>query len=403
MMWPDARLVPLGMLATLCLTLQTAEAGVTSRAPQAGSSDKTAIRETSPLRAIAVPYDFKQTIETADERAKEPDPEDELAERQRISEEAKWLYITSNDGDLDKLEALLARYRNTKERTLSGVWKLTQAYGFLRHLETDWTRKRDPNWPDNDKEHFDKWTAKYPQSPAPHIFRAAIKNYRATAILRDRLARSTYEGGIPALQAQIKQAREDLQAVKDIASKDPYYYALMIMLMRNEGAGADEIMHVALESSDRYPDFFDAYFEATKAIGSLSRKPHDDVETLANTAFERTKATLGDEIYARIYWNATQTIFGLGELPGLKWNWQRMKSSMETVATRYPVQWNIQNFAMFSCVMRDISATRSFISRSRGIPLATVWSQSEFFDACREFAEAAAPPTQPETRKANAP
>lgn len=391
-------------MAILSLAVNGTEAGSTSKTIshqlRVAVSD---VRETSPLRSIAVPYDFKQTLETVNDKAKDSDPDDEIAERQQIREEARWLYITSQEESRDKLEKLLDRYRTQKERTQSGVWKLTQAYGFLRNVKMDWTAKPNPGQIDETKNRLEAWKAKYPQSPAPYLFRAAIDYYSATAILRDRLARSTYEGGIPALKAQIRQARELLEAYKEIASRDPYYYALLIMLMRGDGASADEVLQIAYESSERYPDYFDAYFEATVAIGSLSRDPIADVEALANTALEKTKGALGDEVYARIYWNAAQTIFGLDELPNLKWNWTRMKSSMETVAARYPVQWNIQNFAKFSCVMGDTDATRSFIARSRGTPLTDVWSQFEFFDACRQFAEAKPASSIPETRKAKAP
>jgi hypothetical protein len=377
-------------------------------AAQAGGGSNTQaspadVRETSPLHAYGEPFDFAQKLDENFQTQTDRNPEDELAQRKGIREEARWLFITSDSDNLDKLEALFEDYRSKKARTDSGVWKLTQAYGFLRNLDTDWTRKKDPAQPDWIGEKLGAWKAKHPQSPTPHIFEAAIINYRATAILRDRLARSTYPGGAEALNAELKKARDALLAAKDVASKDPYYYALMAIIMRNQRASADEVLQAALEGIERYPDYFDTYFEATVAIGNLSRRPLDDLEALANTALQRTQATLGDEIYARIYWNAIQTIVENGDLGRLKWNWTRMKASMQTVSERYPVQWNIQNFAMFACFMSDAEATRSFLTKAKGQPLATVWSQSEVFDACQQFAQAQAQPQQPETRKANAP
>ena len=223
------------------------------------------------------------------------------------------------------------------------------------------------------------------------------------AILRDRLALASYPGGVEALKSELQFAREILEKNKAIASKDPYYFALLVMIMRNQRLSAEEVLQVAFEGADTYPDFFDTYFEATAAIGVLSKKPLADIEALANTAIEKSKSQIGDEAYARIYWNALQTIVDSSDWYRLNWNWQRMKSSMRTIATRYPVQWNIQNFARFSCIMQDVEETQLYVGKTSGPPLAEVWSQSEFFDACREFAQADVTATETETRKAKAP
>ena len=397
-----ASLLSTGAALFVCLTANIVFAAqpVAQKSFVTSDADK---RDLSPLRAIAKPFDFKDTTETAMSSPQETDPDDELAERARISSEARALYTRFKEAERAKLEELLERYRSQKDRTQSGVWKLTRAYDFLRNLMPDWTYQPDPGTPDWNKDTIAAWKAEYPQSPSPYIIETAIAYYKTTAYLRDPLARTTYEGGIPALKADINKARENLEAHKDIASRDPHYYAMLIMLMRIEGANIDEIIQVAYESSERYPDYFDAYFKVTEAIGSLSRDPTSDIEALANTALEKTKAQLGDEIYARIYWNAIQTVFGLENVGRLKWNWPRMKDSMKTVATRYPVQWNIQNFAQFACVMGDAESTQRFIAQTRGLPMANVWSQVEFYEACKQFAEAKLNPAVPETRKAKAP
>ncbi len=358
-------------------------------------------REESPLSGIAVPFDFKKTMNTAGRREAVTSPDDELAERSRIREEARWLFITYDEGNVDKLEGLFKQYREGKQRTESGVWKLSKAYNFLETLERDWTRKEDPNLPDWTMKRLDEWKSKYPASPTPYLFDAAIKFYKATGALNDRMARNTYPGGIPALKAKVKEARSLLESNKAVASADPQYYALLILIMRNSPESIEDILQVAVEGAERFPEYLDVYFEASNAIGQLSRKPFDDVEALANTAVEKTRSGLGDEVYARIYWNAIQTIFGMQSVPSLKWDWAKMKSSMDTVLSRYPVQWNIHNFAQFSCFAGDAEATRKYMDQVKGLPLAIVWSQAEFFDACRQFADATPEnPAERDTRKA---
>ncbi len=365
--------------------------------------DAADVRESSPLRYVVKPYNFTQTMDTANSRRETPDPDDELAERSRIGEETRWLFIGSGEENIDRLEATLARYRDNKELTLSGVWKLTCAYSFLPRLKMDWTAEDQPGQRPATLILLEEWRIKYPSSPSPYIFEASISYFRTTAILRDRLARSTYPGGIDALKTKLAEVRTFLEKNKALAAQDPHYYALMIDILRDQRVSTDEMLQVALEGASRFPTYSEIYYHATRAFGVLSRKPYDDLEALANAAVEKTKPALGDEMYARIYWAATQSIVDINEIGTLKWNWERMKSSMNTITTRYPVQWNIQNFAMLSCLVNDSAATKKFMNMAKGIPLARVWSQREFFDACRTLAEAPVQTGHPETRKASAP
>lgn len=363
----------------------------TKPGPSAPAAD---IREESPLRGIAKPFDFNKTLQTFDLADKEVLPENEIAERQRITEEARHLYYQGPD----KIEALFESYRTDKSRTSSGIWKLTNAYAFLENLQRDWTNTANTDW--NGKK-LKEWRVKYPDSPVPYLFQSAIDLHQTTAILNDRLARSTYPGGDAALRAKLAEAKANLETNKEIASKDPHYYALLIRIMRNQGAELSMILDVAMEGADRHPEYYSIYFEAVLAIAHGSKRPFEDIEALANTAVEKTRATLGEEVYVRIYWYALQMVVGIDGAQNLKWNWEKIKNSMETVLSRYPAQWNIQNFAMYSCFFGDAPQTRTMMEKVKGVPLPEVWSQTELHDMCRDFASSEdAPGGGKETRKA---
>lgn len=354
-------------------------------------------REASPLGAAQ----RQRSLAPRAQAQQELDVEDELSERARITYETKMLFV-GRPAEIDKLEAMLEGYRTQKTRTASGVWKLTRAYHAMRSRadKMPGARIEVPDWAEQD---FAEWRRRYPASPSPYVFRAAMLGYQAIHALNDTMTRSGYPGGVAAIKKSLAETRQYLLDNKAIAAKDPYWYTLMLTLMRAEGQPVDAIIEVLLEGAERTPDYADPYFEVAYAIGQQSRQPFKDIEALAQTAVARSKDTLGDELYARIYWVALREIFDFDALRGVQWDWRKMTASMDTIAARYPDQWNIQTFALFSCMMQDQTAARAFMDKTRGRSNADVWGQFEVYEACRSWATADAGPLASETpsRKAH--
>lgn len=329
--------------------------------------------------------------------------EDELEERARIRDEARWLFLrssaTSPDPDVHALEELFARYRIKKERTISGGWKLMVAYNGIAKNFNDLS-----NAPASTilRAHrvLDQWTEAYPKSPTPYIYRAAVVAHQAMAIMRDPLALSAHSGGVDRLRRQLDEALQYLRTHKQIAADDPHWYALMIIIMRAQGAAIDAIIEVMFEGADRHPDYLPIYFETTRAIGLLSRKPLDDMEALANTAVEKSAHLLGDELYSRVYRLALVEVFPAGIARHLKWNWPKMVASMNTTAERYKAQYNVQMFALFACMMRDRDMTTVMLKETRGNPIPEIWGDAESYGACEAWAGNEAPPKGPKTYRA---
>lgn len=383
---------------TLPLTLADCPAGIGhAHAPRAAqrSADSGVARpvlrvadrrEESPLAGLTTP----RALAPRSEAKQEIDVEDELGERARVSYEARWLF-TIRPPDIDKLERILAGYRRDKTRTQSGVWKLTRAYHGMRRLAENMVGKEIavPDWAEHD---LADWQKRYPDSPSPHLYKAALLAYQAIAALNDPVARSGYPGGVEAIKARLDDARRYLLDNKAVASKDPFWYALMLNIMRTQAQPMDALLEVLLEGAERAPDYADSYFEVAYAIGTLSREPFKDIETLAQTAVAKSRGTLGDELYSRIYWVAVREIFDFDALRGIQWDWSRMTASMRTVAARYPNQWNIQTFALISCMMQDQPVTAQFMGQARGRPVPQIWGQFEIYEACRSWATAEASP-----------
>lgn len=93
-------------------------------------------------------------------------------------------------------------------------------------------------------------------------------------------------------------------------------------------------------------------------------------------------------IYARIYWMASQSQFDLRVFSKSAVDWRQMVSGMEAVLSRYPDQWNINNFALFACAAGDGKTTAAMMNRMEGPPIMDAWRSRNTYEACLHLAHA---------------
>ncbi|MCP4115794.1 MAG: hypothetical protein GY737_10380 [Desulfobacteraceae bacterium] len=60
-----------------------------------------------------------------------------------------------------------------------------------------------------------------------------------------------------------------------------------------------------------------------------------------------------------------------------------MKQGIHDVLDRYPDQWNINNFAVFSCLTGDKKTTRTLMGMIKGRPILGPWEKGSFFVSIR--------------------
>ena len=111
-----------------------------------------------------------------------------------------------------------------------------------------------------------------------------------------------------------------------------------------------------------------------------------EIERFALNAAEQTRDIEGDGMYARIYWYAAQ-----GDYKDLLFmtsfaRWDQMRSGFEDVISRYPDQWNIQNFAHFACQAGDGKTLGKLLDRIARPVIAQAWAGSSSFADCERLA-----------------
>jgi hypothetical protein len=64
-----------------------------------------------------------------------------------------------------------------------------------------------------------------------------------------------------------------------------------------------------------------------------------------------------------------------------------MSKSIDDVLAQYPDQWNINNFAYFSCLAGDKNKTRLLITQIQNEPILEVWGGINFYYQCKFWAK----------------
>lgn len=309
----------------------------------------------------------------------------ELKERQAIKTEVGRLLDTA---DFAGLEAMAADYRDRQSRTRSGVWKLTVFYsGF--HAKARFNGKDDPRW----KEMSDKlraWQAAYPESPAPVIANAVVmkryaRSLKPVVIFQRASTVSTEDAAfVSALMAN----KAYLEKHKSVAARDPHYYVVWSNLAFALGADPAEFFDTVDEGMQAHPDYYQLYFAAMDFHAPQLRGDAKAVEAFANMAVERTKDQEGLGLYARVYWYAMSAFFGEDMFRRSMVDWTKMSKGIDDVLARYPDQWNINNFALVSCLAGDAAKTRALLDRIEGYPISQVWKSHDTFRSCQRLAKA---------------
>jgi hypothetical protein len=265
---------------------------------------------------------------------------EELEERETIQGR---VYELLQDGDFGSIEAMANEYRATQARTSSGLWKLTLFYvGQQRAFRSeghDWALQKAKAWLD-----------RYPQSPA--------------AVL-------AYADALPDAEG----TRRYLEAHKSVAAQDPHWYEMMAQVASAQVWRREQFDKMIDEGLDRAPEYYQLYFAAIDYLGAA------EVEGLARQAVERTRKTDGWGAYARIYWYASQSIFGDNLFRQSRVSWPDMKKGVDDVLSRYADGWNLANFLKFACLAGDGPEMKELTRRMDEAAWA-VWDEQNYSESC---------------------
>jgi hypothetical protein len=182
-------------------------------------------------------------------------------------------------------------------------------------------------------------------------------------------------------------SRANLEKYKTVASVDPEWYELMLLIGRNEEWDKTQFMALLDEGLKREPGFYQTYFAALEYLLPKWAGSVAEVEDFAVSSAKRSAATEGSGMYARIYWYASQTQFGRDLFIKSRARWPSMRKGFDDIVARYPDAWNLNNYAQFACSANDGAKTKQLLSKigEQGV-IPQAWGRFEFFTQCQQLA-----------------
>lgn len=303
---------------------------------------------------------------------------DELSDRAAIRSRVATLF---GEERFSELEALAAKYRASKSRTSSGLWHLTLYYGGFNSA-IDSHRKEPEFWLKAERS-IKKWVVEYPDSATAHLIYARMLTNRGWSFRGHGYANAVKPQNWKPFHDYQQQARLYLERYKNISSSDPHWYEVMAGIGYVQDWPELEFSELISEGLRRESLFYQTYFAAMKYYAPKWGGSAAAIERFARKALERTRATEGFGMYARIYWFASQTQYGGRLFSESAVDWPTMKKGIDDVLKKYPDRWNINNFARFACQAKDRAKTAELFARMGNSPLSAAWDSHSFYQHCK--------------------
>jgi len=304
-----------------------------------------------------------------------------MATRKEIKENVKFLFLNENFKELD---LIADKYRDSAERTGSGIWKLTSFYYGFNGL-TGSSVKEEGYWL-SIKEKSDNWIKENPKSSTAHIVKGIILKGYAWKFRGDSWSKNVPSEAWKPFEDNLLVAHAYMLKSKDIASKDPHWYVTTAHIKNGLNVDNEIFMQFIEEGLDKHPNYYQLYFSAVNYLAPKWHGDKEKIESFANQAVTRTMSNQGFGMYARIYWYASQTQYDDRLFSESNIVWPKMKKGIYDVIKKYPDQWNIQNFAFFACIANDMETTRSLFDQMHSLMIIRAWKRQDYYDYCKSFA-----------------
>lgn len=304
----------------------------------------------------------------------------EQAARETIRQEVKSAFLQQ---DFARLEAMAQQYRGSKSRTPSGLWALGRFYAAFGSIYPQGTPPE--VWLEASKATL-SWVDKFPQSPTPRIAHAAILSKYAWEIRGYHEAGAVQDEAWAPFHENQSSARAYLEQHKSIAAADPHWYALMLSILKTEGADDETIKQYFLEGVQQEPLYLPTHMEALYNFIPKWSGSAQEVDDFILFATEQVEKAQRDMLYARLYWASSSNQYhGHDFFRETRADWPRMRRGMKSVVGEYPDLWNIFHFANFACYAGDKKTSREYLGLLREHEADSWFENYTDYKLCKEW------------------
>ncbi|TPN75982.1 DUF4034 domain-containing protein [Mesorhizobium sp. CU2] len=288
---------------------------------------------------------------------------DDFADRRAMEKSVIDLFMAEK---FDALDAMADEFRTSRERTSSGIWKLTvfydsfsstvrldeKSYAKLENLASAWIDAR-------------------PNSIAAKLTYAQLLNDHAWVLRGDDYWANLTEQQRRDYMRYHTRFRYYLIDIKNKTSADPQWYALMSTAAVYEGWDDESIDAFISEAIDKEPYYYQTYFNLFTHYQSKWGGEPSKLKDLIFRITNHTKSHDGKSFIARGYWVASR--YGKEVVENLGLEWTDINSGFRDLIKQYPDQWNLNAYAKFSCLAEDRVNFAIAYSQIKVRPIVEAW------------------------------
>lgn len=306
----------------------------------------------------------------------------ELQARNEIENLAQTTFLM---GDFDRLNEIGSDYLKNKSRTSSGLWKISLFFsGFSNMIGRNTS---DPERWRKLKTRISKWTHADKEISFSHLVYVDTLIAEAFEYRGDGWAHTVRPKDWKPFFEKIEEASLYMEKINHFKNSDPNWYLKMLTIAKVQQWSFDDFYQLLDEALSAYPQYYPLYFGAIAYLQPRWNGSTEEIEKFATYATKKSEAHEGQGMYARIYWFASQLEYENKLFTRSNVRWSQMKSGINDVLERYPDQWNIQNFAYFSCLAKDRKMTRKLMGMLEGKPIMRAWKDEKVFRSCENWAK----------------
>lgn len=266
-----------------------------------------------------------------------------------------------NQRDFAFLNAKAAGYRAAQSRSAMGEWELDYLYYGMAPSFSHDAARNEQVFAATSAEMQD-WIKQTPAEPTPHLAYAWLLIQHAWAITAlatenaddspDGLKRMAAQ--VKLANAEIAKARAYLEAHRDLAARDPQWYVLMLDVARSQDPDAPGIWPIFDEGTQRYPNYAPIYYAYIEYALRTKHKDPQRIAVAVGVALQRSRATEGNQMYARLWGYLSTCGCDHGNLfRTTQARWPDMRESWEEIARQYPDPWVYDSTFYYACQAGD--------------------------------------------------
>lgn len=300
----------------------------------------------------------------------------DFADRAAIQRSVASLFMAEK---FDALDALADEFRTSRERTSSGIWKLTVFYAGISS-----TARPDEKSYAKLENLASAWMEARPSSIAAKLAYAQLLEDHAWFLRgTDYWNNLTDQQRREYLRYHIR-FRDYLMEIKGQASADPQWYALMAKVAVYEGWDDEAIDLFLSEAMNNEPYYYQTYFNLfTHYQQKWSGNPSKLKGIILKIA-NRTKPQDGNSFIARGYWVASG--YGKEVRDDLGLDWADLNPGFQDLIRQYPDQWNLNAYAKFACLAGDRVNFAIAYSQIKIRPIEEAWDYAGQSIVCATWA-----------------